>query len=82
MANGMVTSQVAERFGIEDLADQADIFVERRGDAVGHRNAGAFLPTMLLGVQTEERQSSNFLAGRTDTDQPALVMRRIILTSR
>jgi hypothetical protein len=58
MANSNMTGKPGKNIFLKDLCDEAHVFVHANVEAVGHRNAGGLLSTMLQGKKTEESKTS------------------------
>ncbi len=62
-----------ERGLVEHLRDQPEILVDQDVVAVGDRDAGGFLAAVLLGEETEVRQTGDVLARGPHPEQAAFV---------
>ena len=75
----MPDRQVAVKGGqgrfVEDLADQAEVLVDEDVAGVGNGDPGRFLPTMLLGEQTEVGEPCDVIAGSPYAEEAALLFR-------
>ena len=70
-----IAVQRGERGLVEDLADQPEVLVDEDVAAVGDRDAGGLLATVLLGEQPEVREPGDVLPGCPDAEQAAFVLR-------
>src|SRR5439155_9948995 len=73
--DGEVTVKGRQRGFVEDLADEPQVLVHEDVAAVGDGDPGGFLPPMLLGEQTEVRETGDLVAGRPYAEEPALLLR-------
>ena len=79
MAHGHFAAQCSERAFIEHLGNQAQVFRNRYGVTIAHRNAGAFLATMLQGLQAKAGQPRDIVGGGVHSKHRALFFKPIWL---
>ena len=79
MAHGHFAAQRSERAFIEHLGNQAQVFRNRYGVAIAHRNAGAFLAAMLQGLQAKAGQPRDIVGGGVHSKHRALFFKPIWL---
>ena len=79
MAHGHFAAQCSERAFIEHLGNQAQVFRNRYGVAIAHRNAGAFLAAMLQGLQAKAGQPRDIVGGGVHSKHRALFFKPIWL---
>ena len=73
-----VTLQCGERRLVEDLSDEAHVLVDDDARAVGDRDAGCFLATVLEGVQAEEDELGDLFTRRPYAEETTLFAGRIV----
>ena len=79
MSHGHFAAQRSERAFIEHLGNQAQVFRNRYGVAIAHRNAGAFLAAMLQGLQAKAGQPRDIIGGGVHSKHRALFFKPIWL---
>ena len=71
MADREATRQIAQVVFIEDLRNQAHAGLDVNRAGVGCRDTGALLPSMLKGVEAEERDPGDVFFRRIHAEDAA-----------
>ena len=79
MTDGVRAAEAGERLLVEDLRGQAEVFDDRDLAAVGDRDAGALLATVLQSVEAEEGQPGDVVAGGEDAEDTAGVVEVVVI---
>ena len=82
VADGDVALQGGERRLVEDLRHQAEVLVDDQRAAVADGDAGGFLAAVLQRVQAEVGELGDLLAGRPDAEDPAGVLRGLVVVEK
>src|SRR5580765_3372341 len=78
VADREVALERGQRALVEDLRDQAHVLVDQQPLAVGRRDAGALLPTVLQGVEAVVGELCDVLAGSPDAEDTTCVLRALL----
>jgi hypothetical protein len=73
MTDGDLSGEGAKNLLVENLTDEADVFVHPHLLPVAHRDAGRFLPPVLEGEKPEEHKPRGLMSGRVDAEDAAFL---------
>ena len=79
MANGNFAAQRRQRAFVEYLGDEPQVFRNRHGVAIAHRNARALLAAVLQGLQAEACKPRHVVGGGVHSEHRALFFKPIWL---
>ena len=78
MPDSQVAGEGVERGLVEDLGDEAHVFVHKNLRAVAGGDSGRFLAAMLQRVDAEVGEFGDFFAWGPDSEHSARVLRALL----